>query len=157
MRSICLVGLVFGLILGLRAESVALAGPKAKRVVVRVYPGGEVFCVSSPLVAVPGSVVIQADRCYRIGVLRTFEGTFLAFLDPDFHLPPGQLVRFRTPAGPKLRGRIFYLVPIQAVVGIPVDSLVLVPIRVEDLGPWLVIVVTDTFLPRIVVWFEVRV
>ncbi len=157
MRSICLIGLFVGLVLGLKGEPVALAGPKAKRVAVKGYAAGEVFCVSNPLVAVPGSVVIQAGRCYRIGILRTFEGTFLAFLDPDYHLPPGQLVRLRTPAGLKLRGRIFYLVPIQAVVGIPVDSFLLVPIRVEDLGPRLVIVVTDTSLPRIVVRFEVRV
>ncbi len=155
MRRMNVGVLLIGLMLGL--GGIASAGPKGWGRGIRAYPAGEAFCVSHSLVSIGSAIVIQEGRCYRIGLLRTSTGTFLAFLDPDYHLPPGQLVRLRTPAGPKLRGRIFYLVPVQTVAVIPVDSFVLVPIRVEDRGPQLLIVVTDRSLPRIVVRFEVRV
>jgi len=144
------LGLV--LILGVGGD----ARPKWKEPKVRLLAPGETFCVSDRLVAPNGRIVIQEGRCYRLAILRNREGTFLAFLDPTVRIPPGQLVRLSTPAGPKLRGRIFYLVPVQAVTVIPVDTIVLVPVRVEDLGPSLIVIVTNSSLPRITVWFEVR-
>jgi hypothetical protein len=147
-----LLALGLALILGAGAD----ARPKWKGAKVRVLAPGETFCVSDRLVTLNGRIVIQEGRCYRLAILRSREGTFLAFLDPAVRIPPGQLVRLSTPAGPKLRGRIFYLVPVQAVTVIPVDTIVLVPVRVEDLGPSLVVVVTNSSLPRITVRFEVR-
>ena len=39
-------------------------------------------------------------------------------------VPPGQIVRMGTPAGAKLKGRLFYLVPVNAPVTIiPVDTI----------------------------------
>lgn len=154
MKPFRLVALVLGLTLTLVAG--ADARPKWKGPKVRVYAPGEAFCVSDRLFALGGRIVIQEGRCYRLAILRNREGTFLAFLEPTVRIPPGQLVRLSTPAGPKLRGRIFYLVPVQTVTVVPVDTIVLVPVRVEEVGPSLVVVVTDSSLPRITVRFEVR-
>jgi hypothetical protein len=73
---------------------------------------GELFCPAAPLVY--GNTIIPARRCFVLSVLRDNRGTFLAFVPPDAHIPPGQLVRLNTPAGPKLKGRMF-LVPIQTL------------------------------------------
>ena len=71
--------------------------------------------------------------------LRDDRRTFLAFVPPDAHIPPGQLVRLNTPAGPKPKGRMF-LVPIQtAVVLVPVNTVTLVATRIEDIGARLAI------------------
>jgi hypothetical protein len=131
----------------------AVAMPKARRV--KLYPAGEVFCASRTLVWGAGSVVIR-DGCYVVALVRQREGAFLAFLDPGVHLPPGQLVRLNTPAGAKLRGRIFYLVPVQIAMGIPVDALVIVPIRVVEEEPRLLVIVTGPEAPNLTVIFSVR-
>ena len=75
---------------------------------------GELFCPAAALVY--GNIIIPARQCYVLSVLRDDRRTFLAFVPPDAHIPPGQLVRLNTPAGPKLKGRMF-LVPIQTAVG----------------------------------------
>lgn len=146
-------GLVLALAVAAVAAAAAAAGPKVKRV--KLFRAGEVFCTSRALVWGTGSVVVR-DRCYLMGLVRKPEGTFLAFLDPEVRIPPGQLVRLNTPAGAKLRGRIFYLVPVQTVVAVPVDTLVIVPIRVEDEGPRLTVVVTGPQAPNLTVVFSVR-
>lgn len=91
-----------------------------------------------------------------VGLVRDREGTFLAFLDPEVRIPPGQLVRLSTPAGAKLRGRIFYLVPVQTVVAIPVGTLVVVPVRVEEEGSRLTVILTGPQAPDLTVVFSVR-
>ncbi len=68
-------------------------------------------------------------------VLREQRGTFFAFAAADARIPPGQIVRLSTPAGAKLKGRIFYLVPIRTVTTLPLNSMTLVAVRVEDFGP----------------------
>lgn len=129
------------------------AGPKFRRV--KHYRAGEVFCASHALVAIDSGVLIR-ERCYVVGIVRNSRGTFLAFLDPGVWIPPGQVVRLSTPAGAKLRGRIFYLVPVQAVVAVPMDTLVVVPMRVEDEGSRLTVILSGPSQLTLTVVFSVR-
>jgi hypothetical protein len=116
---------------------------------------GQAFCPSSALVF--HSIVIQPGRCYVLLTLRNSQGTFLAFAAQDTRIPPGQLVRMNTPAGAKLRGRIFYLVPIQPGAElIPMDAVTVVAARIEDSGPHLSITLVDTPVPNLAVVFDVH-
>jgi hypothetical protein len=91
-----------------------------------------------------------------LSVLRNDGGTFLAFVSPNAKIPPGQLVRLNTPAGPKLNGRMF-LVPIQTnVVPIPVNTVTLVATRIEDFGSRLAIVLVGTPTPNLTIVFSVQ-
>ncbi|HET9000417.1 MAG TPA: hypothetical protein VFP86_12290 [bacterium] len=118
---------------------------------------GELFCPAAPLAPlVRGGIIIPAGRCYVLSVLRDDRGTYLAFVPPDAHIPPGQLVRLNTPAGPKLKGRMF-LVPIQAAaVLVPVNTVTLVATRIEDTGPRLAITLVGTPVPNLTVIFSVQ-
>lgn len=91
---------------------------------------GEAFCFDRALVF--GSVVIPGGRCYTFYLVRTSGGSHLGFGPPGPPMiPPGQLVRLRTPAGAKLKGRLFYLIPLPvAVTIIPVDAIRFVQARV---------------------------
>ncbi len=92
-----------------------------------------------------GNVVIRRDRCYSLWLLRDARGAFLAFADGNAKIPPGQIVRLNTPAGPKWRGRIFYLIPLNApLTGIPLNGIIPVAARVERGGSNVVI-----FLPSL--------
>jgi len=146
-------GLVLALAVILLAAGVGVAKPKARRV--KLYRAGEVFCTNRALVWGAGAVVVQ-DRCYVVALVRKADGTFLAFLDPEVRIPPGQLVRLGTPAGAKLRGRIFYLVPVRAVVAVPVDTLVIVPVRVEEEDSRLTVILTGPQAPNLTVIFQAR-
>ena len=153
MRSI--VALLLALALVLTAAPSAPAGPHKppKPLKVKIVRQGEVFCPSAILVF--GNVVIAAGRCYTLFILRDTRGSFLAFAAPEAKIPPGQLVRLNTPAGAKVKGRIFYLVPLQvAAAWVPVNAITLVAVRVEDFGPRLAIVFADR--PTISVIFTVR-
>src|SRR5579884_968507 len=86
-------------------------GPPAK---VLVREAGQPFCPPAALVS--GTLVIPGGRCYTLAVLRDTRGTFLAVMEPGAKIPPGQLVRLSTPAGPKLRRRIFFVVPLETPV-----------------------------------------
>jgi hypothetical protein len=95
--------------------------------------------------------------CYILFMLRDDRGTFLAFAAPEAKIPPGQLVRLHTPAGAKLRGRIFYLMPIRTSAAIiPLDSVRLIAIREEDFGPQLRLTLVGTPTPNLTVIFDVR-
>jgi hypothetical protein len=150
-----------GLITMMLAVPSAVAAPKWKSGGTEGPPGkvlardaGQAFCPSATLVY--GSILIPAGRCYVLSVLRNTQGTFLAFVPPDSKIPPGQLVRLNTPAGPKLNGRIF-LVPIRTnVVVVPINTATVVATRIEDLGPRLAIVVLGTQAPNLTVVFNVR-
>jgi hypothetical protein len=132
------------------------AGPGGGRHKEEVVEQGRTFCPSSPLVY--GNIVVQPGRCYALALLRDSRGTFLAFTEPGIRIPPGQLVRLNTPAGAKLKGRIFYLVPIRATaVFVPVNAIELVPVRVDDFGPQISFTVVNTPTPNLTVVFSVRV
>ncbi len=115
---------------------------------------GELFCPAAPLLY--GNIIIPARQCYVLSILRDGRGTFLAFVPPDAHIPPGQLVRLNTPAGPKLKGRMF-LVPIQTAVAlVPVNTVSLVATRIEDTGPRLAVTLLGVPIPNLTVIFSVR-
>lgn len=127
----------------------------AKPAKVKDYKAGELFCPAGVLVF--GNIVIQSGRCYLLFVLREDRGTFLAFAAPDAKIPPGQLVRLHTPAGAKLRGRIFYLVPMRTNAAVvPMDSVMLVAVRADDFGPQLSLTIVGTPAPNLTVIFSVR-
>ncbi len=156
MRMMWRLLLAFVLVLALGPLSIAAPGPKAKPLKVKLYNQGEVYCPSAALVY--GSVIIQPGRCYTLFVLREASGTFLAFGPPGPPMiPPGQLVRLSTPAGAKVRGRVFYLIPIQTTaVLVPVNTVTLVTTRVEDFGPRLNIILVGVPAPNVIVVFNVR-
>jgi len=94
-------------------------------------PQGQGFCFQRNLVF--GNIVITGGRCYTFYILRMSTGTFLGFGPPNQVLiPPGQLVRLHTPAGAKVKGRLFYLVPLQVqVIRIPMNSIQFVAVQVS--------------------------
>lgn len=146
----------FLLVLALVATGIAAPGPKGpKPLKVKVHAAGELFCPSSVLVF--GNIVIATGRCYLVYVLRDSRGTFLAFVAPNAKIPPGQIVRLSTPAGAKVKGRIFYLVPIQTTaVIVPMSSVMLVAVRAEDFGPRFSLTIVGTPTPNLTVVFNVR-
>jgi hypothetical protein len=128
-------------------------GPKSKAVKIKHLQRGELYCPTAALVF--GNVIVQSGRCYTLFVLRDAAGTFLAFGQPG--IPPGQLVRLNTPAGAKVRGRLFYLVPIHTTaVLIPTNTITMVAVRAEDFGPRLAIVLVGVPVPNVTVVFDVR-
>ncbi len=155
MTNIRSVLLVLLLALTLAVASPAGAGPKGGPIKVLVQEPGQLFCPSSALVF--QNIVIQPGRCYVLFLMRDGHGTFLAFAAPEAKIPPGQLVRLTTPAGAKLKGRIFFLVPIRTTaVLVPVNTITLVPVRIEDAGAKLSIVLIGTPSPNVTVIFSVR-
>ena len=156
MRGILSTSIALLVILTLASASVAAPGPKGpKPLKIKVHAAGELFCPTSVLVY--GNVVIATGRCYIVYVLRDSRGTFLAFVAPNAKIPPGQIVRLSTPAGAKVKGRIFYLVPIQTTaVVVPMNSIMLVAVKAEDFGPKLSLTIVGTPTPNLTVVFNVR-
>jgi hypothetical protein len=155
--------LITALITGLTLGAFAAPGPKGpkdkpggghgKPLKIKHLNQGDLYCPTAVLVY--GNVVIQSGRCYTLFVMRDPYGTYLAFGQPG--IPPGQLVRLNTPAGAKVRGRIFYLVPIQATaVLVPVNTITLVAVRAEDYGPQVSVVLVGVPAPNVTVVFNVR-
>jgi hypothetical protein len=159
MRRFRWLPLILVVVLGLTSMGTAGPGPREhkgpKPLKVKVHERGELFCPSAALVY--GSVLVRPGRCYLLAVTRESRGTFLAFMAPEAKIPPGQLVRLNTPAGAKLKGRIFYLVPIQpSVVIVPVNNVMLIGTRVEDFGSRMSLTVIGTPAPNLTVVFSVR-
>ena len=157
MRSIIAIALM--VVLALVFTAGVEAGPgkynSMKPGKVKIHTQGQAFCPTSVLIV--GNVVIRSGRCYVVYALRDSRGTFLAFADPAGRIPPGQIVRLSTPAGAKVKGRIFYLVPLQpSVVIVPVNSITLVGFRTEDFGPRLTMTITGVPAPNVIVSFQVR-
>jgi len=151
--------ITLALVLVLTLTTISVAGPsnkgKAKPIKVRSYKAGDLFCPTGVLVL--GNLVVQKGRCYVLFVLRDSRGTFLAFAARDAKIPPGQIVRLSTPAGAKLKGRIFYLVPIRTTAAIvPLNSVTMIAIREEDFGPQLSLTIVGTPSPNLTVIFNVR-
>lgn len=143
------------LLLTLVTASAAMTGPKGSHQKVELVGQGQVFCPATALIY--RNIVIPSGRCYSLGILRDTRGTFLVFAEPGVSIPPGQVVRLTTPAGAKLKGRIFFLVPIQTTaILVPVNTIKLVPVRVEDLGPRVSITVISTPSPNVTIIFTAR-
>ncbi len=84
-----------------------------------------------------------------LSVLRDRTGTFLAFVPQGERIPPGQLVRLNTPAGPKLKGRLF-LIPLTATTAlVPMDTLTLVAAQIVYLATVVRIVFTSVSAPPV--------
>lgn len=142
------------IVLTLSVAGIGQAGPGGARHKEEVVEQGRTFCPSTALVY--GNIVVQPGRCYALAILRNTQGTFLAFTEPG-RIPPGQLVRLNTPAGAKLRGRIFYLVPLRATAAfVPVNAIEPVPVRVVDVGPQISFTIIGTPTPNLTVVFSVR-
>ncbi|MDQ7840345.1 MAG: hypothetical protein RDU83_04870 [bacterium] len=119
--------------------ALASAGPQARpkppEVQVKPKAGvvrrqGDAYCFDRPMSL--GNVVIAGGRCYTFYLLRNSGGSFLAFGPPGPRMiPPGQLVRMGTPAGAKLKGRLFYTVPLpRPVTTIPVGAIRFANVRI---------------------------
>ncbi len=106
-------------------------------------PQGASYCFNRVLVF--GPVTVNTG-CYTFYVLGTPGGTFLGFGPPGALLiPPGQIVRLNTPAGAKVKGRLFYLVPMTlANVRIPVDTIQATTVKVSVSGNRVVFVMPQT-------------
>jgi hypothetical protein len=155
MKATRILALSVTLLLTLSTASTAMAGPKPGHQKVVVVEQGQVFCPSTTLIR--GNIVIQPGRCFTLAILRNTQGTFLAFAEPRLGIPPGQLVRLTTPAGAKLKGRIFFLVPIQTTtILVPVNTITLVPVRVEDFGPRVSITLISTPSPNLTIIFNAQ-
>ncbi len=157
MRTARVIAVMVTLVLGLTSLSLAASDKNkpARPAKVKSYKAGDQFCPSAALVV--GNIVIQSGRCYVLFVLRDEHGTFLAFAHPAAKIPPGLLVRLNTPAGPKLKGRIFYLVPIKTTSAIvPMHSAMMIAVKTEDSGPRLSLTVVGTPAPNLAVIFSVR-
>jgi hypothetical protein len=156
MRYIKCLALPLILVLALAATVSAapkFKGPKPAKV--KVHAAGELFC--PPRALVYGGVIIASGRCYLVYAMRDNRGTYLAFAAPNAKIPPGQIVRLNTPAGAKIKGRIFYLVPVQTTaVVMPANSIMLVGIRAEDLGPRYSVTMVGIPTPNVSVIFNVR-
>jgi hypothetical protein len=105
-------------------------GPGKDVKIMKITKAGDAYCFAGALVF--GSVVIAGGRCYTFYLFRTPGGLFLGFGPPGPPMiPPGQLVRMGTPAGQKLKGRLFYTVPVStSVTIIAVDTIQFVSVVV---------------------------
>jgi len=105
---------------------VAVGKPKADE----VRRQGDAYCFDRAMSL--GNVVVAGGRCYTFYLMRTSGGSFLGFGPPGPPMiPPGQLVRMGTPAGAKLRGRMFYTVPLpRPLTGIPVGAIRFTNVRI---------------------------
>jgi hypothetical protein len=142
------VGGALAVVLALALGATGRAGPpgrpphvEKKAVNVRVKRDGDAWCLDRAVRL--GGVVIAGGRCYTFYVLRTPAGAFLGFGPPGPPLiPPGQLVRLATPAGAKVRGRLFYLVPVPLhVVAIPVETVRVVQVVMRPEADRLVVTI----------------
>jgi hypothetical protein len=130
--------------------------PGGHGAVVRVVGHGELFCTSRSLVA--GTVVVPAHRCFRLALVRRPHRVFLAFLEPTVVVPAGHVVLVPRPV---VRPRVVFLVPFDELedlddltLAVPVHGVVLVPVRVADLGSRVTITLVE--FPRLFVTFSVR-
>jgi hypothetical protein len=100
-----------------------------------LVPGkGHVFCPSTALVL--GTVELPAGDCFKLAVFRDTTGTYLAFLPPTAPIEPGQVVSVGVavpnPNGPLLL--LLLLLPITAPTNVAVNTMMLVPARIETTG-----------------------
>ncbi len=125
------LALIVLVLLALVPTSPAQAGSKHVRVT--MVDEGHAFCPTRVLVV--GGVAVRAGRCYILAVLRDTRGAFFVFMDPATRLPRGQLVSLNSFEGRKIRGRIYYQVPMPMslqVLFIPVNTIQAIQLREED-------------------------
>jgi len=109
------------------------ANAKDKHVKVKEYEEGHAFC--PPRALVIGRTIVPAGRCYTLAVFRDNRGAFLAFMDPSVRIPSGRIERLDGSEGRKVKGYIFFLVPIRnsaQIARVPVNTIQLIRLREED-------------------------
>ena len=106
----------------------------------------QAVCPSRTLVV--ATLVIRQGHCFTPLLLRTVQGTFLAFAPASVFIPPGQIVRLDAPLGAQIRAQIFslLLIPSNAVF-IPVNTVRLVIVRIENRGSKLIISIPGNPVP----------
>lgn len=135
-RLAMMVGLALTLLL---PPVIATAEPVVDQEIKSGYRDEE-HCFSRSLVF--GNIVIPGQRCYSFYVFRDNRGHFLGFGPQGPRMiPPGQLVRMNTPAGAKVKGRLFYLVPlpVRSSTSMALDSIQSVRVRVSETPGGLII------------------
>lgn len=139
--ALALVLLITVSVVGTTRPAAAAPEPVDKQATERATERAEKAATYCPRAALLfGKIVIPAGRCYVLYLIRDARGLFLVFAAPGAKIPPGQLVRLNTPAGAKLKGRIFYWVPVQGGgFNPPANTVLITPVRVQELGPRLVI------------------
>ncbi len=155
MKSARVVSLALALAVILTVGPPAWADHKGSRKSLR---NGELLCTANSAL-VFGSVIIERNRCFRLAVLRDRRGAFLTFFEPAVVLPPSNLVFLGSSQGAYVRRGILFVVPIQTTAQViavaPLDTVQLVPVVVEDLGPRVTIILSNPF-PQIIVQFVTR-
>lgn len=140
IRFAVMAGLALTLLL---PPAVATAEPFVEQELKSGYRDHE-YCFSRTLIF--GNIIIPGQRCYSFYVVRDRKGYFLGFgpQGPPM-IPPGQFVRMGTPAGAKVKGRLFYLVPLPVrSSSMALDSVQSVRVRVGGSPGGLVIMLPGT-------------
>jgi hypothetical protein len=99
------------------------------------------YCFKRNLVF--GNMAILGGRCYNFYLVNTQGGVFLGFGPQGQPLiPAGQFVRLGTPAGLKLKGKLFYLIPMTGYVAqTPAESIQFLHVQAGVKGNRIVILV----------------
>jgi len=118
-----------------------------------VLQSSQAVCVPRALVV--GTLVIQQGHCFTPLLLRTVHGTFLGFASASILIPPAQIIRLDTSLGVQIRSQIFSLVLVPSnAVFIPVNTIRLVIVRIEDRQSKLILSVPGDPVPVVVLPFR---
>jgi len=143
----CAVVLALLLLMPLQAPALAKGPGKDDKPgvkVVKIKRDGDAHCFERAIAV--GAAVVAGGRCYTFYLLRTTGGVFLGFGPPGPPMiPPGQIVRMGTPAGAKMKGRLFYLVAVpMPVTVIQLDTIRFVPVVVTPQPGKVIITIPGT-------------
>ena len=99
-----------------------------------VFFPGQAFCPARLLVL--RTVVIPAQQCFSLFVMRTPQAAFLGIVPAGlFVVPLGQNIGVATSLGARIRARAVLLLPIAVpLFFVPVDAMRLEAFQVEDMG-----------------------
>lgn len=100
---------------------------------VSILPAGQAFC--PPRTLIVGSVFLSQGRCFNVTAQVNSAG--ILRIGPDGRGVPStrQFVRLDTPLGQQITSRTFVLLPLLSpVTFIPINTIGLVNVRIEDFG-----------------------
>jgi hypothetical protein len=113
--------------LGLSAVVAPAASAQYATVIV---PGqGGVYCSPRPLPI--GNITLRAGTCFKLAALRDSTGTYLAFLRPTAPIMPDQIASAAQPPDPNAPR---FVVPVTATAALPLNTMTLIPARIETRG-----------------------
>ena len=155
--------LIIALILATVPVTQAWAWPAG----VNILHAGQAFC--PPRTLTVGSVVLSQGRCFNVFLLRSTQRAFFALVPTGVvFIPPRQFVRFDTLLGQQITSRTIVFLPLPSpVASIPINTIGLVIVRIEDVGsrfliglpggPTTVLVVPSPQQPRVSLPDDVRI